>query len=167
MIISKNENWFLITNKDKNTISFNTKTESDLNIFSFEKKKPWKIFFDQEWEYEAFWIEVKWYAMWENLNSWFLLKTDWKKVFLLDEKISNFNEKILGDIEEPDVLIVNIPNNSENLDLVKNIVEKISAKIIIFSWDLEKIKKKFEKIEVSNEEIKIWTIPDNTEFFYI
>jgi len=167
MIISKNENWFLITNKDKHTISFNTKTESDLNIFSFENKKPWKVFFDQEWEYEAFWIEVKWYTMWENLNSWFLVKTSWKKVFLLDEKITNFNDKVLWEIDESDILIVNIPNNSENLDLVKSIIEKISAKIVIFSWDLEKIKKKFEKIDTSNDSVKIWTIPDNTEFFYI
>ena len=167
MIISKSENGFIIENKDKIRISFNTKIESDINIFSFENKKSWKVHFDQEWEYEAFWVEVQWFTFWENLNSWFTLKTDWKKVFLLDEKILNFNEKIIWEIDEIDVLLVNIPDNSENIDLVKSIIEKLSAKTIIFSWNLEKIKWKFDKVEVSNEQLKLSWTPENTEYFYI
>ena len=170
MIISKNENWFIIENKDKNTISFNTKIKSDLNIFSFEKKGQWNIYFDQEWEYEAFWVEVKWYDLWDNLNTCFVAKIDWKNVFLLDWKVSWFNEKVFWKIDEVDVLVVNIPENFNNIDLVKTISEKSSAKIIVFSWDKEKIKNKFEKLENSEDwewKVKIWVNPDNTKFIFI
>ncbi len=169
MIISKNENWFIIENKEKNTISFNTKIESDLNIFSFEKNSQNKIYFDQAWEYEAFWIEVKWFDLWDNLNAWFVVKIDWKNVFLLDWKISWFDEKIFWKIDEIDILVVNIPEKFNNIDLVKNIIEKTWAKTIIFSWDREKIKNKFEKLENSKdwEKVKIWTNPDTTEFIFI
>lgn len=167
MIISKNENGFIIQNKEKNTISFNTKNESDLNIFSFENKKPWKVNFDQEWEYEAFWVEVKWYTLWENLNSWFIVKTDWKKVFLLDSKILWFNEKIIWEIDEADILLVNISDKTDDMDLIKNIIEKLWAKTIIFSWNLEKVKNKFDKVEVSDESIKISWNPENVEFLFL
>ena len=167
MIISKSENWFIIENKEKNTISFNTKEISDINIFSFEKKDWKNVYFDQEGEYEAFWVEVTWYDLWENLNAWFVVKTDEKKVFLLDWKVSWFDEKILWKIDEIDVLLVNIPENFNNIDLVKSISEKISAKIIIFSWDREKIKQKFEKLENWDEKVKIWVNPENTEFLFV
>jgi len=169
MIISKNENWFLIENKEKNTISFNTKKDSDINIYSFEKNSQNKICFDQEWEYEAYGIEVTGYDLWDNLNSWFVVKTDSKKVFLLDWKVSGFNEKVFWSIDEVDVLVVNIPEKFNNIDLVKSIIEKSSAKTVIFSWDEEKIKSKFEKLVKSEdwEKVKIWTNPDNTQFLFI
>ncbi|MCD5383118.1 hypothetical protein LR002_03270 [Candidatus Gracilibacteria bacterium] len=167
MIISKSENGFIIENKEKNTISFNTKEISDINIFSFEKKDGKNVYFDQEGEYEAFGVEVTGYDLGENLNAGFVVKTDEKKVFLLDGKVSGFDEKILGKIDEIDVLLVNIPENFNNIDLVKSISEKISAKTIIFSGDREKIKQKFEKLENGDEKVKIGVNPENTEFLFI
>jgi len=167
MIILKNQNWFIIENKEKNTISFNTKERSDVNIFSFEKKEKLKVNFDQAGEYESHWIEVTWYDLWDNENAWFIVKTDWKKLFLLDWKVSWFNEKILWKIDEIDVFLVNIPENFNNIDLVKSIIEKSWAKTVIFSWDKEKIKTKFEKLENWEEKFKIWANPDNIEFYFI
>ena len=167
MIISKNENWFIIENKEKNTVSFNSKIKSDLNIFSFEKNDQNKIYFDQEWEYEAFWIEVTGFDLWENLNTGFIIKTDWKKVFLLDWKVSWFNEKVFSKIDEVDVLAVNIPEKFNNIDLVKTIIEKSSAKIVVFSWDKEKIINKFEKLEDWDLKLSIWANPDTTIFYYL
>lgn len=163
--IQKNKDWFLISeNKWGNWAIETCQDNADFSTFSKEKKCK-NMVFDWPWEYEKNWIEIVWTEISDKWTTAYMWKIDWRNILAFPWNLEWFkNEKFDKIDEEADIFVVNILEETD-INILTKAIEQSEAKIVVFSWNIERLKDKFSNIQAETE-LKISTIPeDKTEYY--
>lgn len=168
IIIKKNWIWFLIQKKDIK-IAIESEWENlDFETSSKEKRGKWKkMIFDWPWEYETIWIWIHWVEINDqalvsfNVNIW---KTS---ITHIPQNINETRDKFLDEMEDSDILLVSVWNESDT-KFLKNLIGKIEPRITIFWWEnADAMKELFSGCEVV-EDVSVSSLPvDKTEYYVL
>lgn len=167
--IKKNWKWFLVSWKNIKWSAEICEAKSDFCTHSNEK--DWEkcksgMCFDWPWEYEKNEAEIRWVELNDNWVTAFNVVIDDTKIAVIAENIEDINENFLDNLWECDILLLSIWNKT-NLKILKDLIEKIEARITVFWWDnSDALLDKFPKYE-KLEEIKVSNLPVDTSLYYV
>ena len=167
--IKKNEDWFLV--KSNNTTWSCESTQDVWDFGSCSTEKLWKscknnTCFDWPWDYEKNETEIKWVEIndkWVTSFGAIMWKTSLNH---LPENLWELNDTFLDNMNDSDILLVSVWENSE-IKSLKSLIDKIDPRIIIFGWSNPQLMQESYPGCESLEELKVGTLPADKSEYYI